>query len=142
MNTVELKKLNSIYTDSGSVFHFIKNTDTDFLVFGECYISEILPGAIKAWKLHSLQTQNLTCIFGEIEVVTYDPSEGNDNGVSSFIINNNSKYSKIIIPPNIWYGFRNLSDHLSLILNITDIPHDPSESSKIAYDSSKIPFKW
>ena len=36
-------------------------------------------------------------------------------------------YSRITVPPMIWFGFKGLSSSTSYILNISDINHDPLE---------------
>jgi dTDP-4-dehydrorhamnose 3,5-epimerase len=43
----------------GTVLHMIRNDSQDFHGFGECYFSEILPSAVKAWKFHFLRTENV-----------------------------------------------------------------------------------
>ena len=36
-------------------------------------------------------------------------------------------YSRITVPPKIWFGFKGLSSRTSYILNISNLSHDPSE---------------
>ncbi|PJZ27789.1 dTDP-4-dehydrorhamnose 3,5-epimerase, partial [Leptospira kmetyi] len=52
--------LKEIFDPKGSVLHMIRADDPEYKGFGECYFSEVNPGAIKAWKLHTKQTQNFT----------------------------------------------------------------------------------
>ena len=68
--------LRQIIDEHGAVLHMLRNDAPDFIKFGECYFSEVLPGAIKAWKLHREQTQNLAVPLGEIRLVIYDDRVG------------------------------------------------------------------
>ena len=43
----------------GAVLHMMRCEAPDFTRFGDCYFSEVAPGAIKGWKRHRLQTQTL-----------------------------------------------------------------------------------
>ena len=59
VTTVVLRQL---VDEHGAVLHMLRSDAPDFIKFGECYFSEVLPDAIKAWKLHRLQTQNLAFV--------------------------------------------------------------------------------
>jgi dTDP-4-dehydrorhamnose 3,5-epimerase len=111
---------------------------------GELYFSEVNPQAVKAWKLHSRQTQNITVPAGELELVMYDDREKSSSRGTIDIINlgRPDNYVLVTIPPQIWYGFRTISASPALIANCTDIPHDPSEISRLPPDSDLIPHRW
>ena len=47
-----------------------------------------------------------------------------------------NNYSLIKIPKNLWYGFKNLSNKISVISNTADIPHNKKESISLEYKSS------
>ncbi|SVA50049.1 uncharacterized protein METZ01_LOCUS102903, partial [marine metagenome] len=47
----------------------------EFTTFGECYFSEMIPGAVKAWKCHRKQTQHLAVPIGRVRFVIYDDRE-------------------------------------------------------------------
>ena len=72
INGVKIVKLNQIDHPKGMILHMIKKTSPEFKKFGECYMSEINPGCVKAWKLHLKQTQNISVPIGEIKVVLFD----------------------------------------------------------------------
>ena len=54
------------------MLHFLRNDDPDFTSFGECYMSEINSVAIKGWKKHLEQTQNIVVPIGKIKFVLFD----------------------------------------------------------------------
>ncbi len=42
-----------------------------------------------------------------------------------------SNYARLTVPPGIWFGFEGLASPSSLLLNISDIEHDPNELERI-----------
>ena len=50
------------------------------------------------------------------------------------------RYSRITVPPGIWFGFLGLSNSKSFILNISDIEYDKSEVTKS--DLNSIIYNW
>ncbi len=125
-----------INVDGGNVRHVIKNSDNNFKGFGEAYFSDINPGSIKAWKCHSKMNMNLVVPVGRVKFVFYDDSS------SSFLEREigDQNYSIISVPPGIWFGFMGLGSSRSVILNIADIIHDPSEVTRL--DKNKIEYNW
>ena len=91
--------------------------------FGECYFSEILLGKIKAWKKHNRMTMNLVVPVGKVQFIFYDEKK---IFLRSAIIGEDN-YSRITVPPKIWFGFKGLSSRTSYILNISNKTHDPFE---------------
>ena len=49
-------------------------------------------------------------------------------------------YSRITVPPGIWFGFQGLMPSPNLILNIGNLPHDPSEVD--LKNLEEVPFNW
>ena len=47
---VVITELRQISDERGSVLHMFRCDSPEFVRFGECYFSELLPGAVKAWK--------------------------------------------------------------------------------------------
>ena len=117
-----------IEDDSGSVYHGLKNTDTGFKKFGEVYFSSVKKDIIKAWKLHKEMTLNLIVPVGEVLFSFIDVREESNTFNESFkILLSQKPYVRLTVPPEIWFGFKGVSDGLNLICNVADIPHDPNE---------------
>ncbi|WP_061209375.1 dTDP-4-dehydrorhamnose 3,5-epimerase family protein [Leptospira borgpetersenii] len=136
--------LKEIEDPKGSVLHMQKVTDEGFTTFGECYFSEINPGSIKAWKIHSKQTQNLAVPIGRIHLVLYDPrpTSSSFSKIMEIQLGRPNDYFRIKIPFGLYYGFQCISHQTALIVNCADIPHDPNESKKIDVTDSMIPYQW
>ncbi|MBW0434135.1 dTDP-4-dehydrorhamnose 3,5-epimerase family protein [Leptospira yasudae] len=141
---VFLFPLKEIKDPKGSVLHMERIDDEDFTKFGECYFSEVVPNAVKAWKIHSEQTQNLAVPVGRIQFVLYDPRPNSKSfsKVMEISLGRPDAYFRIRIPYGIYYGFKCISAETALIVNCADIPHSPSESKKLDLNDSSIPYQW
>lgn len=141
---VLISPLNEISDNRGAVLHMMRSDTEGFTQFGECYFSEILPGAVKAWKKHTLQTQNLAVPVGRVQLVMYDnrqssPTKGQ---LSILELGRPHAYLRVTIPPGIWYGFTCTGATPALLANCTDLPHSKTESEILASDDISIPYSW
>jgi dTDP-4-dehydrorhamnose 3,5-epimerase len=141
---VILSELCQIHDERGAVLHMLRSDAKEFTKFGECYFSEIMPGAIKAWKRHHLQTQNFAVPVGRIRLVIYDNrTKSNSYGKLSIIdLGRPDDYFRVQIPPGLWYGFQCLNHTPALLTNCADMLHDPTESEVLPLDSEEIPYRW
>jgi dTDP-4-dehydrorhamnose 3,5-epimerase len=137
-------ELRQIESAGGPVLHCARADDTRIGSLGECYFSEVLPGAVKAWKRHRLQTQNFAVPVGRIRIVLYDDRDGSPSHGQILVLElgRPDAYCRLRVPPGLWYGFAGLSTTPALVANCTDLPHDPSESeNRLACDAA-IPYEW
>ena len=141
---VLISKLREIRDQRGSVLHHLRCDAPEFTRFGECYFSEVLPGAVKAWKRHSRQTQNLAVPVGRIRLAIYDDRSGSATyGVLSvFELGRPDAYLRLRIPPGLWYGFTGISPAPALLANCADLPHDRAESELQDSNWQAIPYRW
>jgi dTDP-4-amino-4,6-dideoxygalactose transaminase/dTDP-4-dehydrorhamnose 3,5-epimerase-like enzyme len=141
---IKLTELRQIGDERGAVLHMLRADAAEFTQFGECYFSEVFPGAVKAWKRHTLQTQNLAVPVGRIKFVLYDDRENSvtRGQVEVLELGRPDAYQRLQIPPGIWYGFSCLSDTPALLANCADVPHDPAEGEVRPVDDSGIPYQW
>ena len=123
--------------------HMIRSTDPHFKKFGEIYFSKTLPGVIKGWKLHKEIFQHMVVPEGKIQIVLYDARKDSGTfGKTQSIQFGEDNYSMVIVPPNVWYSFKAISNTPAFIANCTTAPHDPKESTTLPLDSNEIPFRW
>mgnify|MGYP001230454519 FL=1 len=141
VTTVTLREL---IDEHGAVLHMLRNDSPDFMKFGECYFSEVLPGAIKAWKLHREQTQNLAVPVGRVRLVIYDDRirSSTRRNIQIYELGRPDAYLRVKIPPGLWYGFACIGQTPALLANCADLPHDPAESVRKPASDSSIPFDW
>jgi dTDP-4-dehydrorhamnose 3,5-epimerase len=136
LNQIIETPLNIINVPGGDVLHALKFNEKSFISFGEAYFSKIEKNIIKGWKLHTKMTLNLVVPIGEVEFKFVSEDFVNEK---TYIIGYNN-YSRLTIPPNIWFGFRGLASPCSLILNLADILHDSEEVRKISQNDFIIKF--
>lgn len=136
--------LRQVVDERGAVLHHMRSDAPEFSTFGECYFSEMIPGAVKAWKRHSKQTQHLAVPIGRVRFVIYDDREpSRTNGRLEIVeLGRPDQYNRLRIPKGLWYGFTCLSDQPALIANCTDQPHDPTDTELRAEDDPRIPYHW
>jgi hypothetical protein len=72
---VVIVPLRKIPDERGMVMHMLRADAPHFEKFGEVYFATAYPGVIKAWHLHSRQTQNYVCVSGMIKLVLFDDRE-------------------------------------------------------------------
>jgi dTDP-4-dehydrorhamnose 3,5-epimerase len=125
--------LRVIADERGAVLHVLRADAPEFTAFGECYFSEVNPGAVKAWKRHSRQTQNLAVPAGRVRFVVYDARETSPTrgAIDVIELGRPDAYLRLHIPRHLWYGFKCVSDTPALVVNCADIPHDSTESELI-----------
>jgi len=133
-----LTPLPVIRTVGGNVLKGLLKTEPSFNGFGEAYFSEVMPGAVKAWKYHKEMTLNLIVPKGSVKFVFYDGSNGED--IFREIIIGSENYSRITVKPGIWFGFKGMHKETSLVLNIADILHNPEEVERLSADHIK--YNW
>lgn len=141
---VSLTPLRQISDARGAVLHMLRTDSPGFHGFGECYFSEVSPGAVKAWKLHRRQTQNLAVPIGRIRLVICDlrPESMTPGKIVDIELSRPDHYFRITIPPGLWYGFSCLSKTPALLVNCADIPHDPEESQTLPASDPRLPVIW
>ena len=136
--------LRQIVDERGAVLHHMRNDAPEFTAFGECYFSEMVPGAVKAWKRHRKQTQNLAVPIGRVRFVIYDDREASPThgGLQVMELGRPDNYRRLHIPLGLWYGFTCLGDRPALIANCADLPHDPNDAELRPENDPGIPFRW
>lgn len=138
---IKLSPLKQITVPGGNVFHAIKNSDEGYNGFGEAYISNIEPKAIKAWKRHREMTLNLIVPIGTIRFVIYDDRKNSISFDHFYEVTlSKENYYRLTIPPMVWMGFQCIGNVGAMVLNIANIPHDINEVDK--KEIKDILFNW
>jgi len=137
LNDIILTPLKRIPADGGDVMHALKNSDDGFIGFGEVYFSWVEKGAIKGWKCHQRMTLNLVVPLGGIRFVFHLPEQSNDFRIENL---GNNCYSRLTVPPGIWFAFQGITSGSSLLMNVANMEHNPNEVlHKPVSDST---FNW
>ena len=135
VNQILITPLKRIKVAGGDVLHGIKCSDPGYVDFGEAYFSIVEADAIKAWKRHLRMTLNLVVPLGVVFFVFID-----EEGAVREEIIGGDWYVRLTIPPGIWFGFKGLSSPYSMLMNVADVPHDPTEIERKNLD--EIKYNW
>ena len=141
---VYIMPLKQIEDNRGAVYHVLKDSDKYFNKFAEIYISKINSGITKAWKCHKKMTQNFSVPTGKLKLVIYDARKNSKTFgvINEILLDPFDNYKRVVVPPNVWYGFKCLGNNYCLLLNVTDLKHDPSESISIKLNNNIIPYNF
>lgn len=134
MSKFKLKKQTIIPTGQGHILRGIKVSEDEFLSFGEAYFSVLVKDEIRAWKMHNKMTCNLLVPLGNVKFVI-----GNSHVDFEEIIIGEINYSRLTIPPGLWFGFQGL-ENKNILTNIASIEHNPGESETKPLDF--FDYKW
>ncbi len=142
---VRTKALKVIPDERGRLMEILRADDEIFVGFGQVYLTTTLPGVVKAWHLHKLQTDNVACVAGMIKLCLYDerrdsPTFGRLNefflGVHRPLL--------VQIPPFVCHGWKCVSLEEALIVNTVTRPYNYQEPDEFRFDAhqSHIPYDW
>jgi len=135
--------LRRIPDERGTVLHMLKRTDPHFLNFGEIYFSTVYPGVVKGWHKHKEMTLNYACVFGRVKLVLYDDrASSTSRGSIMEVFLGTDNYSLAIVPPEVWNGFKGMSDPYAIVANCCTHVHDPRRSTRLDPTSNAIPYDW
>lgn len=140
---VLINPLKQIVDERGKIMHVLRNDSPVFKKFGEVYFSFIHPGIIKGWHLHKKMTLNYAAPIGKVKLVLYDVRRGSKTkGEINEIFLSPDDYKLVTVPPGIWNGFKGCGVSDSVVLNCSDIPHDPNEITRLDPFTKDIPYDW
>jgi dTDP-4-dehydrorhamnose 3,5-epimerase len=135
MQGVLLSALKVLPGEAGSVLHGLRKSWDGFAGFGEVYFSEIHLGAIKSWRRHLRGYSNLIVPVGAVRFVVHD-----GRAFEEFRIGRDADYARLAVAPGLWFAFQGIGTGTSLIVSVSNIEHDPTESETRPLDG--IAYPW
>ena len=136
LNKIKVTSLKIIKLPTGNIMRALKKKELSNWTFHEAYFSKIKFNKVKAWKFHKKMKLNLIVPFGTVKFVFYSENKN----IFKVIKIGEKNYSRITVPPKIWFGFKGLSKPESIVLNLANIQHDDKEIFR--YKKNKIKFNW
>jgi dTDP-4-dehydrorhamnose 3,5-epimerase len=142
---VSVKKLKVIPDDRGRLMEILRSDDGEFEKFGQVYMTTAYPGVVKAWHYHRLQSDNFTCVKGEVRFGLYDSRKDSQTfgQVEEYTVSLKNPVL-IHIPALIYHGFKCTVDEESVVINTVTKPYNhekPDEYRVDAFDND-IPYDW
>lgn len=145
MEGVITHELRFICDERGRLMVLLRCDDPAFQKFGQLYVTTTYPGVVKAWHLHRAQTDLVSCIKGEIELVLYDAREDSPSrGEVARFVTGEKHPLLVVIPPGVYHGWRCISGEEAFVVNIPDEPYRDGKPDefRLPPDSAEIPFRW
>ena len=142
---IRVKPLKVIPDERGRLFEMLRRDEPLFTTFGQVYCTTVTIGVVKGWHYHKKQVDNFVCVGGMIKLVTYDNRPGSPTKglVNEFFIGVHNPML-VQIPPGVLHGFKGISSHEAIVINISTEPYHharPDEYRLDPYDSG-IPYDW
>lgn len=142
---VKVKELMVIPDERGRLMEILRADDELFSKFGQVYMTTTLPGVVKAWHLHRLQTDNVCCVLGTIKLALYDDRDGSatKGKVDEFFLGRDNPIL-VQIPPGVYHGWKGVSIEEALIVNTVTEPYNYSQPDEYRLDAHQndIPYDW
>lgn len=142
---VVIKQLKPILDERGYLQECFRSDWPMFKKFGQAYFTIAFPNVIKAWHMHKIQTDNMTCIDGNAKLVLYDDRKTSSTYklINEFVFGEKNPLL-ITIPPNIWHGFKAIGNEKITVLNVPTELYNYSEPDehRLPYNSKEIDYDW
>ncbi len=142
---IKTKKLKVIPDERGRLMEILRRDDDLFEKFGQLYLTTTYPGVVKAWHLHTGQTDNIACVQGMIKLAVYDPREDSptQGEVQQFYLGVHNPIL-VQIPPNLYHGWMCISPEEALIVNCPSevYNYDRPDEERLDPHTDAIPYDW
>jgi dTDP-4-dehydrorhamnose 3,5-epimerase len=140
---VQVIPLRRVPDERGTVMHMLRSTDPHFQQFGEIYFSTVYRDVVKGWHRHREMTLNYACVFGRIKLVLFDERPGSPSaGELQEVFLGPDNHALVIVPPEVWNGFKGMNDPFAIVANCCTHPHDPARSTRLDPFENHIPYDW
>jgi len=139
------RELHFICDERGRLMVLLRSDDPIFRRFGQMYLTTTYPGVVKAWHLHRLQTDLVSCIRGEIELVLFDAREASPTrGEVARFVTGEKNPLLLSIPPGVYHGWKCVSEEEAFVVSVPDEVYrvDRPDEYRLPPDSEEIPFRW
>ena len=142
---VKVKELKVTPDERGMLMEMFRSDDPDFVKFGQCYVTMVYPGVVKAWHYHKLQTDHFVCVGGMAKVVLADTREGSPTKgeINEFVIGW-QRQRMVVIPPGVYHGFTPAGGEPASIINIPTELYNYAEPDefRLPFDDASIGYDW
>lgn len=142
---VIVKKLKIIPDERGRLMEIMRCDEPFFQKFGQVYMTTAKPGVVKAWHYHKKQDDHFTCISGKMRLALYDarPDSPTKGEVNDFVVSLEDPML-VIIPKEVYHGFKCVSDVEAVVINTPTEAYDPKNPDEFRLDAfeNDIPYDW
>ncbi|HII86180.1 TPA: dTDP-4-dehydrorhamnose 3,5-epimerase [Candidatus Bathyarchaeota archaeon] len=142
---VVIKQLKQTADERGWLTEVMRSDWEQFEKFGQVYVTAGYPQVVKAWHMHKKQIDNMACIKGMMKLVLYDKrANSKTKGETNEFIIGEKNLLLVTIPPEIWHGFKTISEEHALLLNVPTETYDykDPDEHRLPADTKEIPYDW
>jgi dTDP-4-dehydrorhamnose 3,5-epimerase len=115
----------------------------------QVHITTTLPGRIRAWGLHQLGTDRLFVVFGLVRIVVFDGRKSSPTcGRLNVFTFSEKNPGLLIVPPNLYHGWKNIGVSEAVIINMPDRMYDYTspDALDLPWDGEAaarvVPYRW
>lgn len=142
---VRIKRLRTIADERGRLMEMLRADDSEFIRFGQVYLTTAYPGVVKAWHYHEKQTDHFVVVKGMMKVVLYDAREDSTTcgEVNEFFMGDFNQML-LQIPPMVYHGFKCISETEAMVVNIPTEKYNYEHPDEFRVDpyENDIPYDW
>ena len=115
----------------------------------QVHVTTTFPDRIRAWGVHRGVTDRLFVVAGLVQLVVFDGREGSPTfgRINEFRVGERNP-GLLVIPPDLYHGWKNIGDAEAIIINMPDrvYDYDAPDGRHLAWDSDAarrmIPHVW
>lgn len=115
----------------------------------QVHVTTTQPGRIRAWGLHQRSTDRLFVVSGLVSIVVYDGRRDSATfgALNEFKVSERNP-SLLVIPPNLYHGWKNIGTAEAFIINMPSREYDYNnpDALDLPYDAehapSIVPWRW
>jgi len=115
----------------------------------QVHLTTTLPGRVRAWGLHERSTDRLFVASGLVRFVVFDGRLGSPTRgrLNEFIVSERNP-GLLIVPPNLYHGWKNIGTAEAIIINMPDRMYDYAapDALDLPWDSADaqaiVPYRW
>lgn len=140
-----LKPLRVMCDERGRLMEMLRSDDEFFKGFGQTYMTTAYPGVVKAWHYHRKQWDHFVVVSGMMKIVLFDSRKDSPtHGVVNEFFLGTHNPSLLQIPPLVYHGFKCISDHEAVVVNVPSELYNYKEPDEYRVDphGSDIPYDW
>jgi dTDP-4-dehydrorhamnose 3,5-epimerase len=115
----------------------------------QVHITTTFPGRVRAWGLHQLGTDRLFVVNGLVKIVIFDGRKASPTfgALNEFVVSEKNP-GLLLIPPNLYHGWKNIGNCEAIIINMPDRVYDyeQPDALDLPWDSETaariVPYRW
>jgi dTDP-4-dehydrorhamnose 3,5-epimerase len=141
---VVVKQRKVIPDNRGRLGEILRCDEDQFKKFGQVYFTTGYPGVVKAFHLHKVAWDYWYVVHGMIQLVLFDERDSSlTKGVLNVFHIGEHNPSSVLIPPYVIHGFKTVSEHEAIIINVPSEPYNYKDPDEFRTEPhGYVPHDW